>query len=58
VGLLDNKTRIVDTILTQKGREQLSAGGLRPVFYMFKKHHLLNAKVKILQNTNCFNEFL
>jgi len=36
VGLLDNKTRIVDTILTQKGREQLSAGGLRPVFYIFE----------------------
>ena len=35
MGLLDPKTRVVDTILTQQGRDQLAHGGLRLSFYTF-----------------------
>jgi len=35
MGILDSKTRILDTILTPEGRSQLSKGQLRTVFYSF-----------------------
>ena len=31
-GILDSKTRILDSVVTQEGKSQISRGGLRPVF--------------------------
>jgi|CXWK01.1.fsa_nt_gi hypothetical protein len=34
-GILNSKERILDTIITQQGRKQISTGKLKPVFYSF-----------------------
>ena len=34
-GILDNKTRIMDVIITQEGRRQMAAGNLRAEFLSF-----------------------
>ncbi len=31
-GILDSKTRVLDTVVTQEGKSQISRGGLKPVF--------------------------
>ena len=35
MGILDSKERIMDTVLTQEGRRQLSEGELRPAYVSF-----------------------
>ena len=34
-GILDNKTRIMDVVITQEGRRQMASGKLRPEFLSF-----------------------
>jgi hypothetical protein len=33
--MLDSKTRIIDTIITEEGKRQLAAGTFKPIFYSF-----------------------
>ncbi len=35
MGILDSRTRFVDSIITQEGRRQISSGRLKPEFYSF-----------------------
>ena len=45
-GILNRKTRFVDTFLTQQGREQIAKGELRFEFATFSDYHTFYAKSK------------
>lgn len=38
-GILDSKTRVIDTVITQEGKRQIADGGLRPVFATVSDRH-------------------
>lgn len=38
-GILDSKTRVIDSVITQEGKRQITNGGLRPVFASVSDRH-------------------
>lgn len=48
MGILNSKTRILDTILTQEGKRQLTAGDFRPTFYSFSDSGMFYARDTIV----------
>jgi hypothetical protein len=57
MGILDKKTRLFDTILTQEGRWQLAHGNFKPAFYSFTDMGIVYEKDAVSGSSSTNNVF-
>jgi hypothetical protein len=55
MGILDPKTRIFDTLLTQEGKRQIVSGKLKPVFYSFSDASTFYSKEDLFRSGSVFD---
>lgn len=56
MGILDPKTRIFDTLLTQEGKRQIVSGKLKPVFYSFSDTSTFYSKEDLFRSGSVFDQ--